>query len=294
MRCLDLKQVIKTISEETFYGKVPLHQIVYSFIVRDFKIWWTYKLWVTLDISSIILLVATYYLFSLIASPQQVQSAGYTTGGYFTFALVGIAFQQYISSAVQNINQSIRDEQWNGTMETLLSSSTDFNVFLLGETCFSFIVSSAFLITALSIGLLLGAQFHVTPASILSVMVLSALLVSSHIVVGVLNAGIVMKIKQGNPLTMAFSWITQLVSGVFYPLKLLPCYLEWIGRIFPLTYSLDGIRLCLQAGQDLSSPAVLNDIINLVIFMILATPIALYVFKLGYDAARKDGSLGEY
>jgi len=103
-----------------------------------------------------------------------------------------------------------------------------------------------------------------------------------------------MKVKQGNPLTWAFSWMTQLVSGVFYPLKVLPWYLEWIGRIFPLTYSLDGIRLCLQAGRNLSDAAVLGDAVNLVIFTVVAVPIAFYVFKKGYDAARKDGSLGQY
>jgi len=103
-----------------------------------------------------------------------------------------------------------------------------------------------------------------------------------------------MKTKQGNPLTWAFSWMTQLVSGVFYPLKLLPPYLEWVGKIFPLTYSLDGMRLCLQAGQDLSAPTVLNDAFSLIIFTVIAAPIALYVFKIGYNAARRDGSLGQY
>jgi len=103
-----------------------------------------------------------------------------------------------------------------------------------------------------------------------------------------------MKTKQGNPLTWAFSWMTQLVSGVFYPLKLLPWYLEWVGRIFPLTYSLDGIRRSLQASQDLTSPAVFSDLVSLIVFIAIATPLALYVFKLGYDAARRDGSLGQY
>jgi len=291
---MNLDELIDVISKKTPPRKMPVYQTVFSFIIRDFKIWWTYKFWLTLDISGIVLFVATYYLFSLIATPQQVQDAGYTTGGYFTFALIGIAFQQYVFFAVQSINQSIREEQWNGTMETVLSSATDFKVFLLGETCFYFIVSSAFLFISLLIGVILGAGFSVNPASVLSAILLSALLIASHMVIGVLSAGVITKTKQGDPLTWAFSWMTQFVSGVFYPLRILPWYLEWIGRIFPLTYSLDGIRLCLQAGQDLSSPAVLGDAVSLLIFIIVATPIALYVFKKGYNAARKDGSLGQY
>jgi ABC-2 type transport system permease protein len=291
---MDHEKLIDLMSEKTPHKKTPVHQVVTSFIIRDFRIWWTYKFWITLDISGNLLFVATYYLFSLITSPQQVQDAGYITGGYITFALIGIAFQQYVFFAVQSINQSVSEEQVNGTMESVLSSATDFKVFLLGETCFFFIICSAFLFISFFTGHLLGAIFSVNLASVLSAVLLSALLIASHMTIGVLSAGVIMKTKQGNPLTWVFSWMTQLVSGVFYPLKLLPWYLEWIGKIFPLAYSLDGIRLCLQGGQSLVSPVVLRDTISLLIFIIIATPIALYVFRTGYDAARKDGSLGQY
>jgi len=291
---MDHKKIIDLMSVKTPRKKIPVHQVVTSFIVRDFMIWWTYKFWLTLDISGNLLFVATYYLFSLVTSSQQVQDAGYVTGGYFTFALIGIAFQQYVFFAVQSINQSVREEQVNGTMETVLSSATDFKVFLLGETCFFFIICSAFLFISFLAGYLLGATFSLSLESFLSVILLSALLIASHMAIGVLSAGVIMKTKQGNPLTWVFSWMTQLVSGVFYPLNIVPWYLEWFGKIFPLTYSLDGIRLCLQGGQSLASTTVLSDAINLLIFTVIATPVALYVFKIGYNAARKDGSLGQY
>lgn len=291
---MDVKKIVDIISEDVPRRKSPIHRIVISFIIRDLKVWWTYKFWLILDIAGMILFVVTYYLFSLITTSQQIQEAGYIVGGYFTFALIGIAFQQYVHFAVQSINESIRDEQWNGTMETILSTATDFKIFLLGEVCFSFIVSSALLLMSLFVGLMLGAKVYVTPASILSVIVLTILLIASHMDIGILSTGVIMKIKQGNPVTWAFSWLSQLVSGVFYPLRLLPWYLEWIGRIFPLTYSLDGIRLCLQSGKDLTSLEILNNVINLLIFIVIATPISIYVFKKGYDSARRDGSLGQY
>jgi ABC-2 type transport system permease protein len=291
---LDIEKIVDIISEDVPRRKSPIHRVVISFIIRDLKVWWTYKFWLILDIAGMILFVVTYYLFSLITTSQQIQEAGYMVGGYFTFALIGIAFQQYVHFAVQSINESIRDEQWNGTMETILSTATDFKIFLLGEVCFSFIVSSALLLMSLFVGLMLGAKVYATPASILSVILLTILLIASHMDIGILSTGVIMKIKQGNPVTWAFSWLSQLVSGVFYPLRLLPWYLEWIGRIFPLTYSLDGIRLCLQSGKDLTSPEILNNVISLLIFIIIATPISIYIFKKGYDSARRDGSLGQY
>ncbi|MCX8170947.1 MAG: ABC transporter permease [Candidatus Bathyarchaeota archaeon] len=291
---MEVERLIKIISEHVPRRRTPIYRIVLSFVMRDFKIWWTYKFWLLLELSGIVLFVVTYYLFSLITTPQRVQEAGYMVGGYFTFALIGIAFQQYVHFAVQSINESIREEQWNGTMETILSTATDFKVFLLGEVCFSFIVSSALLLMSLAIGVLLGAEFYVTPYSILTAAILTVLLIASHMDIGILSAGVIMKVKQGSPVTWAFSWLSQLVSGVFYPLRLLPWYLEWVGRAFPLTYSLDGIRLCLQSGKDLASPAILSNILSLIIFIALMTPISLYIFKIGYDAARRDGSLGQY
>jgi len=291
---LEVEKLIKILSEDVPRRRTPIYRIVLSFVVRDFKVWWTYKFWLLLELSGIVLFVVTYYLFSLITTPQQVQEAGYSVGGYFTFALIGIAFQQYVHFAVQSINESIREEQWNGTMETILSTATDFKVFLLGEVCFSFIVSSALLLISLAVGVLLGAEFYATPSSILTTIILTILLIASHMNIGVLSAGVIMKVKQGSPVTWAFSWLSQLVSGVFYPLRLLPWYLEWVGRAFPLTYSLDGIRLCLQSGKDLTSPAILSNIISLIIFIAVMTPISLYAFKIGYDAARRDGSLGQY
>ena len=233
---MDHQKIIDLMSVKISRKKIPVHQVVASFIVRDFLIWWSYKFWLTLDISGNLLFVATYYLFSLITSSQQVQNAGYVTGGYFTFALIGIAFQQYVFFAVQSINQSVREEQINGTMETVLSSATDFKVFLLGETCFFFIICSAFLFISFFVGNLLGATFSLSLESFLSVILLSALLIASHMAIGVLSAGVIMKTKQGNPLTWVFSWMTQLVSGVFYPLKLLPWYLEWISKILSLIH----------------------------------------------------------
>jgi hypothetical protein len=77
-------------------------------------------------------------------------------------------------------------------------------------------------------------------------------------------------------------------------LNLLSWHLEWIGGIFPLAYSLDGIGLCLQRGQSLASTVIVSDTISLLTFTIIAMPIVLCVSIIGYDAARKDTSLGQY
>jgi len=88
--------------------------------------------------------------------------------------------------------------------------------------------------------------------------------------------------------------LTQLFSGVLYPLGLLPDYLQWVGAAFPLTYSLDGIRRCLMNGEGLASYIVLEDVTKLALFIVILLPFSLWFFKKAYDSTRREGALGQY
>ena len=275
-------------------GRVGTLAKLGAFVRRDRKIWWTYKMWVTLDLLETFTFVITYALVARIVSAERLVEAGYTMGGYLAFSVIGVAFQQYVFSSVLGLSEAIRDEQWFGTMETILSSPTSFRTFLFGEATFRFMIGTVFLGGALGLGILLGAEFQVSPGIFLSVVLLALLMIFSHVTIGIASAGVIMKIKQGNPVAWAFSWLTQLVSGVFYPLGVLPAYLQWIGRIFPLTYSLDGVRRCLMNGETILDAAVAENMFWLLAFIAVALPISLFIFRLGYNSSRRDGSLGQY
>jgi len=290
---MKVEEIIKFLAEPVPEAQVDPVTKVIAFISRDFKIWWTYKLWIILDILGSLLFVATYYFVSKIVSPQALVNAGYAAD-FLTFTVIGIAFQNYVFSSVSGLSEAIREEQWDGTMETILSSRTSFRVFLLGESVFRFIVASYFLLASMSMGVLMGASFNLNFSSFLAAAVLTILLIVSHMVVGILGAGAILKLKQGDPIVWAFSWLTQLFSGVLYPLGLLPGYLQWVGAVFPLTYSLDGIRRCLMSGEGFSSLAILEDITKLGLFILILLPVSLWVFKKAYDSTRREGALGQY
>jgi ABC-2 type transport system permease protein len=287
-------ELINFLKEVPMSGKeASVLEKVYAFVVRDFRTWWTYKLWVSIDMLGTLTFVMSYYFLSKIVSPDILEAAGYGRD-YLTFAVIGVAFQQYVFSSVSTLSESIRGEQWDGTMETILSSKTGFRTFLLGESVFRFIMGSYFLVTALLVGEAIGARITTNLASILSAALMTVLLITSHMIVGMLSAALILKVKEGDPIVWAFSWMTQLFSGVLYPLKLVPPQVVWIGAIFPLTYSLDGLRHCLMFENTIFTPVVAGDIVNLLIFIAVSLPIALKAFKSAYDSTRSDGSLGQY
>jgi len=282
--------------------EIPLHlkqtsllTKAWGFLLRDFKIYWTYRLWVTFDIIDTVLLVATYFFVAQIVSSAQLVAEGYTSGDYFTFAMLGIAFSQYVQNSVHGLTEGVRDEQWSGTIETILSSATDYKAYLLGASVFRFLYGTIILIGALTVGFLIGARVIVTPNTILTAIVFAGLLVSGHLAIGATSAGIVVMIKRGDPIAWGFTFLTQLVSGVFYPLGLLPWYLKWVGFALPLTYSLDGIRRTLMNGEDLFTSSVIQtDLVALVVFLVIMVPLSLRVFAFAYRRAQREGTLGQY
>jgi len=290
MRLQELMEFLK--AEREARRVSPIRKAL-AFVERDSKIWWTYKLWISLDVLGTVTNIASYFLVSMIISPTELVKAGYGSS-FLAFAAVGIAFQHYVSQSVMGLSDSINEEQHEGSIETVLSSTVGFGTFLLGKSLFRFIIASAFLASALATAAALGAGFTDSPASILSAAILSLLLVASHMAIGILSTGIIIKVKQGNPVVWAFSWLTQLFSGVLYPLSLLPPAALWIGALFPLTYSLDGLRRCLIVGETLADPVVAENALKLVAFTVAALPVSLAVFKKMYDLTRKEGSLGHY
>ena len=277
-------------------GKVPtVVEKIVAFVVRDFKIYWTYKFWVIFDVIDVAVLVATYFFVAQIISPTTLITEGYASGDYFTFALLGIAFSQYVQNSVHGLTEGIRDEQWTGTIETILSSATDYKAYLLGASAFRFLYGTIILIGALSLGFLVGGKVILTPGTLLTGLIFAALLVSGHLAIGAMSAGIVMMVKRGDPIAWGFTFLTQLVSGVFYPLGLLPWYMKWVGFALPLTYSLDGIRRTFMNGETILGSAVMQtDLLALVAFLLVTVPISLQVFVWAYRRSQRLGTIGQY
>jgi ABC-2 type transport system permease protein len=293
---MDKDKIVQMLEERNeLSAKVSLREKTFAFIVRDFKIYWTYRFWVIFDIIDIVILVATYYFVAKIITPATLVANGYATGDYFTFAMLGIAFSQYVQNSVQGLTEGVRDEQWTGTIETLLSSRTGYRTYLLGASAFRFLYGTIILVGALTLGFFIGGKAILTLGTLLTGVIFAILLVSGHLAIGAMSAGIVVMIKRGDPIALGFTWLTQLVSGVFYPLGLLPWYLRWVGFALPLTYSLDGIRRTFMNGETLLTSSVLQlDLVALFAFIAIMVPLSLKVFEWAYQRSRRQGTLGQY
>ncbi len=82
-------------------------------------------------------------------------------------------------------------------------------------------------------------------------------------------------------------FLVQPVSAIFYPLSILPKWVQFISRMLPSSYVFEGMRAVIQTGQMPRTYFAIGFALNLV-YLVLA---GLF-FDLMYKKARKTGRLG--
>jgi len=289
---MEERKLFEVLMEEGGEPPSLLSKIYYAFL-RRLKIRLNYKTWMLFDAASTLFMVLTYFLLSFIITPEDIAKAGYGTS-YFTFALVGIAVAHYLTAALRSLSFTIRLEQFYGTLESVLSTPTSFLVLFIGDIMYYFLYSTALFLLIVPLGIVLGAQLVLTVETVLTTMLLLVLLILSNLPIGLVSAAIILKVKQGNPIGWALTWINQFFSGTFFPIHLLPSSILLISYGLPLTYSLDAIRYTLIWGANLLHSRVLWDTFVMIIYTIVGLPIATIIFQWAYNDVRKSGNLSTY
>jgi ABC-2 type transport system permease protein len=95
--------------------------------------------------------------------------------------------------------------------------------------------------------------------------------------------------EKGAQLGFVAQGMLLVISGVYYPVSVLPEWMQWLSTISPATYALRGIRAALLDGAGVG--AVWGDIWPLLIIGAIAMPLGLWVFKRGEIYAKKHGKL---
>lgn len=134
--------------------------------------------------------------------------------------------------------------------------------------------------------------FNASHINIISALVIMVLSIASFSGIGILSAAIVLVIKKGDPVAWLFGGVSSLLAGVFYPISVLPAWLEPVSRFIPLTYALDAMRLAVLKGSSLAE--LRFDVLVLLGFTASLTPIALLVFGKALKRAKVEGSLTQY
>src|SRR4051795_9820568 len=190
-----------------------------------------------------------------------------------TILLIGAVIWSYLGIVFEILTETVAWERWEGTIEYTFMAPLSRAVHLLGMGAFA--VLYGVLRTAALFGvvaLFFGLAFP--DANFGAAMVVLAVASISFIGVGMVTAVLpLVSPEKGAQLGFIGQGIMLVVSGVYYPVEVLPQWMQWLSTISPATYALEGIRRAVLEGASVS--AVRDDLWPLMLIGAVAIPAGL-------------------
>jgi ABC-2 type transport system permease protein len=262
-----------------------------AFLWRDLHIEMSYNLSFLLQILGIFPSVLMFYFLSGLFGNTFLNPLKAYGGSYFPFVLIGVAVQNYFTSALSSFAGGMREAQLSGTLEAVLSTPVSLPTFLFGSALYAFVLNSIKIGIYLTAGCLIaGIAFDM--GNILEVLLVIALSIAAFSSMGVFSASFIILFKKGDPLNWAFSVISWLLGGVFYPVSVLPDWLQTVSLFIPITHSLEVLRVLLLGHGTLAS--VTSHILVLCVWAAVGLPVSYFCFAYALKQARNKGDLGHY
>jgi ABC-2 type transport system permease protein len=220
-----------------------------------------------------------------------VEAAGYhlDVNRETIILLIGAVVWSYLGLIFEIETETVAWERWEGTIEYTFMAPLSRPAHLLGMGAFAVVygVLRTVLLFAL-VASFLNVHFgHPDFAAATLVLAISSL---SFVGIGIMTAVLpLVSPEKGTQLGFIAQGLLLVVSGVYYPVSVLPQWMQWLSVVSPATYTLEGVR---RAVLDGAGPAALwSDIWPLILIGAIAIPLGLYVFSLGERYAKRHGRL---
>ncbi|MGA2574036.1 MAG: ABC transporter permease [Candidatus Methanomethylicaceae archaeon] len=212
-----------------------------------------------------------------IVQPYKVQTEGVVAGNsnYFDFVAPGILAMTVMMSVMTGLPAAISMEKEIGTMDGMMVAPINRLSIILGKTLGQTArgLLQGLIIMALAVGLF-GVSIQ---GNILLVLGLLLLGVFSFVGLGVVITSFAKDQETAMMMMMTLMFPMMFLSGVFFPIQLMPWYMQDISKVLPLTYASDALRRVMVLGAGV--PAIANDLIILIVFGAVMIAIAVPVFR---------------
>jgi len=212
-----------------------------------------------------------------IIAPIQAKIEGIIPGNpnYFEFVAPGIMAMIVMTAVLTGLAASISREKEQGTLDGILISPINRLAIILGKALSQAVRGLVQgVIVMLLAFLLFGVTIH---GNILLIILLLLLGIFSFIGLGILVSSIAAEQETATQLLFMFQFPMLFLSGVFFPIALMPNIMQKIAHVIPLTYAITAIRKVMVLGGGIA--AVKSEIIILIIFGVVTLAISVPVFK---------------
>jgi ABC-2 type transport system permease protein len=262
------------------------HELIglYGVVERNWYLVKRYALW---EIAFFVWTIANTLSIVFISKTDDIDPA--KVNELTTKLLIGAVIWAYLGIIFEILTETVAWERWEGTIEYTFMAPLSRPVHLIGMGLFAIgygVVRASLVFGAIA------AMFslHMPNADFATALLLLAIGSVSFIGIGMMTAVLpLISPEKGTQLGFMAQGTMLVVSGVYYPVSVLPGWMQAISTISPATYALRGIRAAIVGGAG--PAAVWGDIWPLLVIGAVSIPLGLWVFRRGEVYAKRHGKL---
>jgi ABC-2 type transport system permease protein len=251
--------------------------------------WYLVKRYAWWELTFFFWTVANTLTIVFIAKGVEATGARVDVNRLTTVLLIGAVIWAYLGIIFEVLTETVAWERWEGTIEYTFMAPLSRPVHLLGMGLFA--VGYGVVRAGLLFGIV-AALFGLSlpDANFTAALVVLAVASISFLGVGMMTAVLpLISPEKGAQLGFVAQGVMLVVSGVYYPVSVLPSWMQWLSTISPATYALRGIRHAIIEGAGLG--ALWGDIWPLLVIGVVAVPLGLEIFRRGEVYAKRHGKL---
>ncbi len=251
----------------------------YAFVERNFHLTKRYWGW---EVAWLVYSVAGALAISLIG-----RSEG--SNRLLLVLVIGAIFWNFLSLVFEFIAETVQWERWEGTLEYTFMAPVRRYAQLLGSAVYAIVYGLIHTAVVLAV-LALFFQLDLSHANFATVLTFIGLGSLSFIGIGIAAAILpLMYVERGAQMVFVIQSVLLLVSGVYYPITVLPGWMQVIAHVSPATYVIDGVRRGVIEGTPVSQ--LVGDIWPLVLLGIILIPLGMWTFGRAERYAKRTGKL---
>jgi ABC-2 type transport system permease protein len=254
---------------------------------RDLAVFASYRLRFASQVASTLFSLLLFYYVSRLVSVEMFPSPD----DYFAFATVGVVIFGVLTSTLVAAPAVLRQELVAGTFECILVSPFGGVAGVLSMLIFPFAYAMTHGIVTLLLAVVLFGLPLEWPSSVLAVPV-AVLGILAFLPFGVLASAAVVVLKQAMGVSSFLVAGIAVVGGLYFPVALLPGWIEWASEVQPFTPAVDLLRHLL-VGTPLQATAWV-EVAKLGLFAGALVPLSIWVLHVGLRVGRRRATITEY
>ena len=262
-----------------------------AFLRRDFLVAWSYRLSFITDWLSMIVQVVVFNFVGQIVRPGAIPAFGGSTPTYMEFVAIGIAISSFMAVGLGRVYSVIRQEQLQGTLESLLLTPTAYTTIQMGSVVYDlvYVPVRTFIFLGLTT-LVFGTSFHWSGLGPTMLVLLAFIPFVWGL--GVLAAAWTLTFKRGTGVIGIATTFITIGSGTYFPTDVFPHWAEVVFSYSPVTIALTAAREALLG--DAGWAETIPQVVILLPYAVVSLAIGIFAFRRALERERRRGTLGLY